>query len=302
MTDEMLALARTHAPTVARNLGYPASNVEFRKGVADAMPVDDHQVDLIISNCVINLAPNKRHVFQEMFRVLRAGGRFTISDIVADHPMPNYLRYDQGKWGDCLSGALALKDYWSGLREAGFTGLHLVMAMPWRVIDGIHFLSVTVTGYKPATPAGELSPAFATLTGPFSEVVDELGTTFHRGQPRQIDDRTLALFQLPPYTNRFLIAGQPVPLSAKDARFLAIFPETVSCVWAGQYAVLTGPFLSVQDDDGHRYECGEPVEICSKTLKVLTSTAYHPYFTTLTRAQAGVASPPVICGTASECC
>ena len=76
MTDEMLSLARTHAPTVAKNLGYPASNVDFRKGFADAMPVEDNQVDLIISNCVINLAPDKKKVFREMFRVLQTGGRF----------------------------------------------------------------------------------------------------------------------------------------------------------------------------------------------------------------------------------
>ena len=123
MTDEMLSLARTHAPTVAKNLGYPASNVDFRKGFADAMPVEDNQVDLIISNCVINLAPDKKKVFREMFRVLQPGGRFTISDIVADRPIPQYMIHDSAKWGDCLSGALTIQDYWGGLREAGFTGL-----------------------------------------------------------------------------------------------------------------------------------------------------------------------------------
>lgn len=302
MTDEMLAVARAHAPTVARNLGYPESNVDFRKGFADAMPVKDNQVDLIISNCVINLAPDKGKVFQEMFRVLRPGGRFTISDIVADQPIPNYLIYDKDKWGDCLSGALAIKDYWGGLRDAGFAGLHQVTIIPWRVIDGIHFVSITLTGYKLALTSSAPSPAFATLTGPFSQVVDELGTTFYRGTPQQVDERTASLFALDPYKDRFIIAERPVPLSAEDSRTTAIYPEEAPCVWEGHFAVLTGPFLAVCDDDHHMYRCGEPVEICSRTFNVLHTPPYRPYFANINRAREGVTSEPVICGTSTGCC
>jgi SAM-dependent methyltransferase len=302
MTDEMLALARRHAPTVAKNLGYPEPNVDFRKGFADAMPVEDDQVDLIISNCVINLAPDKGKVFQEMFRVLRPGGRFTISDIVADQPIPNYLIYDKAKWGDCLSGALTIKDYWGGLRDAGFKGLHQVNSIPWRTIDGIQFLSVTLTGYKLASTSTTPSPVFATLTGPFSQVVDELGRTFHRGNPQKIDERTAALLALAPYQDRFIIAERPVALSAQDPRMLAVYPEEAPCVWEGHFAVLTGPFLAVCDDDHHTYHCGEPVEICSKTFNVLQTTTYQPYFTTMNRSREGVDSEPVICGTSTGCC
>ncbi|MDH4193367.1 MAG: methyltransferase domain-containing protein [Nitrospirota bacterium] len=302
MTDEMLALARTHAPTVAKNLGYPEPNVDFRKGFADAMPVGDDQVDLIISNCVINLAPDKKKVFREMFRVLRPGGRFTISDIVADQPIPNYLIHDKAKWGDCLSGALTIKDYWGGLRDAGFTGLHQVTGIPWRVIDGIHFVSVTLTGYKLASTSSTPSPAFATLTGPFSQVVDEMGTTFYRGKPQQIDVRTASLFALAPYKDRFIVAERPLPLSSQDSRTIAIYPEEAPCVWEGQFAVLTGPFLAVCDDDHHTYRCGEPLEICSKTFNVLQSPSYQPYFATINRAREGVTSEPVICGTSTGCC
>src|SRR5262245_51758159 len=137
MTDAMLEIARRNAPTVASNLGYSSSNVEFRKGIADAMPVDDNSVDLIISNCVINLAPDKRKVFGEMFRVAKSGARFTISDIVSDQTVPQYLAHDTDKWGDCLSGALTLSDYLNGLSAAGFLGIHLNTFSPWRVIDGI---------------------------------------------------------------------------------------------------------------------------------------------------------------------
>jgi hypothetical protein len=259
-------------------------------------------MDLIISNCVINLAPDKGKVFQEMFRVLRPGGRFTISDIVADQPIPNYLIYDKGKWGDCLSGALTIKDYWSGLRDAGFKGLHQVMIIPWRVIDGIHFVSITLTGYKLALTSSALSPAFATLTGPFSQVVDELGTTFYRGNPQQVDEPTASLFALAPYKDRFIIAERPVPLSAQDSRTIAIYPEEAPCVWEGHFAVLTGPFLAVCDDDHHMYRCGEPLEICSKTFNVLHTPPYQPYFANINRAREGVTSEPVICGTSTGCC
>ena len=129
MTDMMLAIAQRNAPIVAANLGYSTSNVEFRKGMADAIPVIDGTVDLIISNCVINLAPDKRKVFREMFRVAKLGGRFTISDIVADQPVPQYLVHDAQKWGDCLSGALTLTDYIAGIVGAGFLGTHLINSL-----------------------------------------------------------------------------------------------------------------------------------------------------------------------------
>jgi SAM-dependent methyltransferase len=302
MTDEMLSLARTHAPTVAKNLGYPASNVDFRKGFADAMPVEDNQVDLIISNCVINLAPDKKKVFREMFRVLQPGGRFTISDIVADQPIPQYMIHDSAKWGDCLSGALTIQDYWGGLREAGFRGLHQVTVIPWRVIDGIHFVSVTLTGYKTAVASSSPSPAFATLTGPFSQAQDELGTTFHRGAPQEIDEQTVNLLSLPSYKEHFVIADHPIALTNQDPQLLAILPEEGPCIWEGHFAIHTGPFLAVSDDDQHTYPCGEPLEICSKTLKVLQHPRYQSSFGTINRAQEAATAEPVICGTSTECC
>lgn len=302
MTDEMLALARTHAPTVAKNLGYPASNVDFRKGLANAMPVEEHSVDLIISNCVINLAPDKSPVFQEMFRVIRPGGRFTISDIVADQPIPNYMIHDARKWGDCLSGALTIQAYWGGLREAGFRGLHQVTVIPWRVIDGIHFLSVTLTGYKPLPQASSMNPAFATLLGPFSQITDEEGRTFYRGKPQQIDEETLALLNLPPYKHCFSLTPQPVTLSESDPRKISIRPNNAPCIWEGHFAILTGPFLEGRDDDDHAFGCGIPLEICSKTIDVLTHSSYQQFFGIINRAKESPNADPVICGTSSGCC
>jgi len=276
--------------------------VDFRKGFADAMPVEDNQVDLIISNCVINLAPDKKKVFREMFRVLQPGGRFTISDIVADQPIPQYMIHDSAKWGDCLSGALTIQDYWGGLRKASFRGLHQVTVIPWRVIDGIHFVSVTLTGYKTAVTSSSPSPAFATLTGPFSKVQDELGTTFHRGTPQEIDEQTVNLLSLPSYKEHFIIADRPIALTNQDPQLLAVLPEEGPCIWEGHFAIHTGPFLAVSDDDQHTYRCGEPLEICSKTLKVLQHPRYQSSFGTINRAQEAATAKPVICGTSTECC
>jgi arsenite methyltransferase len=302
MTDEMLALARRHAPTVADNLGYPHSTVEFRKGRADSMPVEDHAVDLVISNCVINLAPDKRSVFREMYRVIRPGGRFTISDIVADRPIPNYLLHDTARWGDCLSGALPAWDYLGGLVEAGFLGVHQVAFRPWQVIDGIHFFSLTLTGYTlpPADASGV--EGFATLLGPFSRVVDELGQAYRRGVPEPVSAKSAAMLRLPPFDHLMLMSEQPVSLQADDPRLVAVLPADVPCVWKGHYAMLTAPFAEAEDDDHHRYLRGVPFEICSKTFAVLDSQPFHGMFAVINRSAGPVDGRAVSCDPDGSCC
>lgn len=301
MTDEMLDLARTHAPTVAANLGYAESNVDFRKGHVEALPVEDDDVDLIVSNCVINLSPDKAKVFREMYRTLRSGGRFSISDIVADRAIPNYMLHDKEKWGDCLSGALPLHEYWNGLREAGFLGIHQVNLIPWRVIDGIHFLSVTLTGYK-LTDAPTTTSSFATLKGPFSQLINELGQSFRRGIPEPIDSQTATLFQSSCYRNLFVLSETPVGFTHSDDRWTEVLPEDTSCAWAGHFAILTGPFLEARDDDGHTFQCGVPLEICSKTLRVLEHDAYRPYFEVINRASQPSSHDAIICEPSGGCC
>nr|MBI3614024.1 methyltransferase domain-containing protein [Nitrospirota bacterium] len=302
MTDTMLAIASRNAPVVAANLGYATSNVEFRKGVAETMPVENGTIDLIISNCVINLAPDKRKVFHEMYRVLKPGGRFTISDIVADQAVPQYLIHDQGKWGDCLSGALPVSDYVGGLIEAGFLGVHQVKFVPWQVIDGIHFLSVTLTGYKLPQTDGPSDVRFATLRGPFSRAVDELGQVYQRGVPQALSAKTAQLLKAPPFDGLFLLSDSPVPLDQSDPRLVAILPTQAACVWQGHFALFTGPFLEVCDDDQHRYYRGQPLEICSKTLAVLGHEAYAGRFAVINRAQNPVGGVEVSCAPGGSCC
>ena len=302
MTDTMLAIARKHAPTVAANLGYLTSNVEFRKGLADAMPVNDGAVDLIISNCVINLAPDKWKVFREMFRVAKPGGRFTISDIVADQPVPQYLVHDAEKWGDCLSGALMLTDYIAGIMGAGFLGIHLIKSSPWQVIDGIHFFSVTLTGYKLSPDVPVSAVRYATLRGPFSRVVDELGTTYLRGIPQPVTTDTLCLLSQAPLASHFVLSSNPLWLDRSDNRWTAVYPADAPCHWQGHFALFAGPFVEAADDDHHLYRRGEPLEICSKTLTVLKADGYAPHFAIINRAGQHVSGDAVTCSPGEGAC
>jgi len=119
MTDEMLARARQNAA----NLG--ASNIEFRKGHIEALPVDDNSVDFIISNCVINLSPDKPAVFREMYRVLKPGGRFAVGDIVLLSDLPEKVKNDVSAYVGCVSGASYMHDYVRMLLEAGMADLSI---------------------------------------------------------------------------------------------------------------------------------------------------------------------------------
>ena len=119
MTPEMLAKARDNA----RRVG--ASNVEFRLGEIESLPVSDRSVDVVVSNCVINLSPDKTAVFREAFRVLRPGGRLAISDIVASAPLPKHITDDPAALSGCIAGAPAIGDLRARLEAAGFVGIHI---------------------------------------------------------------------------------------------------------------------------------------------------------------------------------
>jgi arsenite methyltransferase len=124
MTDEMLALARENQKKAG------ATNVEFLKGTIEAIPLPDHSVDVVISNCVINLSSDKDAVLREAFRVLKPGGRFAVSDVVVRGEVPADVRRNMELWVGCIAGALEENDYVSKLRAAGFTDVELE---PWRV-------------------------------------------------------------------------------------------------------------------------------------------------------------------------
>lgn len=117
MTDPMLQLARKNAAELG------ATNVEFRKGSIEKLPVDDSSVDLVISNCVINLSTNKPAVFREIYRVLKPGGSFAVSDLVLLRPLPAEVTRDVEAYVGCIAGASLLTDYLSMAMEAGFDDL-----------------------------------------------------------------------------------------------------------------------------------------------------------------------------------
>jgi SAM-dependent methyltransferase len=119
MTDEMLALAEQNRAKVG------ATNVEFRRGLIEQIPAEDVSVDVIISNCVINLSTDKDAVFGEAFRVLRPGGRFQVSDVVLLRDVSEQERADLDLWSGCKSGALLHSDYAARLRAAGFTDVEV---------------------------------------------------------------------------------------------------------------------------------------------------------------------------------
>jgi SAM-dependent methyltransferase len=124
MTPAMIDRARANARKAAS--GGAAANVEFHVATIDSLPLLAESVDCLVSNCVINLAPDKRTVFREMYRVLRTGGRVAVSDIALKKPLPEDLARDVGAYVGCIAGALAIDDYERGLREAGFGGVSVV--------------------------------------------------------------------------------------------------------------------------------------------------------------------------------
>jgi arsenite methyltransferase len=135
MTDEMLALARENQ----RKAG--AENVEFLQGEIEAIPLPDNSVDVIISNCVINLSGDKDRVLREAFRVLKPGGRFAVSDVVTRGAIPEQLRRDVLLWVGCIAGALEENEYRAKLTTAGFEAIGIEPTRVYRIEDAREFLS-----------------------------------------------------------------------------------------------------------------------------------------------------------------
>lgn len=258
MNDEMLSLARKYQPEMTEKLGN--DRVEFRKGhiqnlaldmagmelwlkknpVTDAVSlgkleqwkqeqcrkhplIPDNSVDLVISNCVLNLVSDeqKRQMVEEIFRVVKPGGRIAISDIVSDESVSQHLKEDKTLWSGCISGAFEELEMLEVFRKAGFQAVcfNKWSGDPWQVIEGIEFRSVTITAYK-----GEgtecLDKGHAVIyRGPFSYVRDDDGHEYPRGQRMAVCERTFRMLTEGPYKDEFIgitpaIEREPVPWCA----------------------------------------------------------------------------------------
>jgi SAM-dependent methyltransferase len=162
MTDDMLALARANQ----RKAG--AENIEFLKGEIEHIPLPDNSVDVIISNCVINLSAAKDSVLREAFRVLKPGGHFAVSDVVTRGTVPEQLRHDILLWAGCIAGALEDDDYRMRLAAAGFEAISIEPTRVYKVEDAREFLSgkgIDVDAIAPAVD-GKFMSAFVRAKKP----------------------------------------------------------------------------------------------------------------------------------------
>ena len=208
MTDQMLDVARACQPKVAQALGYDA--VEFRKGYLEQIPIEDRLADVVTSNCVINLSPDKPRVLREIWRVLKDHGRMVVADIVSDRDVPPKMRADGQLWGECIGGALTEEAFLSAVERSGFYGVSILQKSFWKEVQGCTFSSVTVRGYKFEKKAGcEYVGQYAVYLGPQKAVVDEEGHLFPRGTPIEVCTDTASKLSNPPYTGSFAIVDGP---------------------------------------------------------------------------------------------
>lgn len=241
--DKMLALAEKYRREIGDSVGY--HNVEFRKGRIQDLRldlalvdsylaespirsasdlarfegfctsvrlndplVDDDSVDLVLSNCVLNLVrpEDKEYLFAEMFRVVRRGGRVAISDIVSDEDVPEELQRDPELWSGCISGAFREDRFLDAFDDAGFYGMQIIKRdeQPWRTVKGIEFRSVTVLAYKGKQgPCLERNQAVV-YRGPWRKVIDDDGHVLERGKRTAVCDKTFQIYNRAPYAHEIL--------------------------------------------------------------------------------------------------
>jgi len=246
MNPDMLALARRNQDEFARSTGL--SNLTFARAHIQDLALDldaadaalagrtiesfadfealekdlrdvrmqkpliaDESVDLVVSNCVINLVETsqKDRVWTEIFRILKPGGRVALSDNVSSRPIPAALKNDPDLWVGCYAGVYEEQAFYHALLEAGFVGLMIEnrMSVPDKTVDGIEFRSVTVTAHKPASVVCGATDCAVLYRGPFHRVELDGGQAFERGQPTPVSAKTAALLSLGPLDAAFEIVN-----------------------------------------------------------------------------------------------
>ncbi len=180
MLDPMLAHAEQGATGVAANLGF--RNLEFRRGYLEELPIPDAAVDVVLSNCVLNLSGHKRRTFAEIFRVLKPGGRLVIADVVCETEPEAAIKNDATLRGECIAGALTQRDLFGLLEESGFVAPRVVKRFPYRVVRGHPFFSLTFEARKPIITETRR----VMYRGPFPALVTSRGDLLPVGVTREI--------------------------------------------------------------------------------------------------------------------
>ncbi|MBH25513.1 MAG: methyltransferase type 11 [Myxococcales bacterium] len=214
MTAEQLEIARRNVAPIMENIGFDEPNVEFLEGRIEEIPVESGTVDVVISNCVINLSDNKERVFSEIRRVLKPGGEFYISDIVADRRIPARLQEDTTLWSECLSGAAYNGDLTRIMRRAGFEDVRAVSRRPLStVIEGIRFEAVNLRGFKmeledACEDYGQVAIYRGTIDGYEDAFTLDLGHVFVSGQAVRVCKNTADMLSQSRYASHFTVSPE----------------------------------------------------------------------------------------------
>lgn len=224
MTESQLAVARKHVRKQMAAFGFARPNVDFRKGFIEDLArlgIEDNSVDVVISNCVLNLSPDKERVFSEIFRVLRPGGELYFSDVFSDRRIPEPLRNDPLLYGECLSGALYTEDFRRLLRKIGILDYRIVSRAAIDLqtpeikqkVGMINFYSVTVRAFKLDSlediceDYGQVAIYQGTIPEmPHAFVLDD-HHTFFTGKPKLVCGNTAAMLQETRLAEHFSLLG-----------------------------------------------------------------------------------------------
>lgn len=182
MTDAMLDIAKQSQGSVEAALGF--ANTTFLKGFLEDIPLEDDMADVVVSNCVINLCRNKRRVFQEIFRILKPGGRLVISDVVCENDPPLAIRSDHKLTGECIGGAMVQDYLFSMLEGMGYSGASIMNRFPYRTVQNHPFYSLTFRAYRPDPRASERVDLL--YGGPFKSLEMEDGLLLERGVRKSV--------------------------------------------------------------------------------------------------------------------
>ncbi len=224
MTEEQLAVARRHRHSQAARFGFPAPNVDFRLGYIEdlrAADIEDDSIDVVISNCVVNLSPDKHAVFEEIFRVLKPGGELFFSDVFADRRVPAHLAADPVLYGECLGGALYTEDFRRLLRRLGCLDARVVARLRidldddmQRRVGNVGFFSMTVRAFKLPESLEDRCEDYgqvATYQGTIPEAPHTFALddhhVFETGKPMLVCGNTAAMVAETRYGPHFRLVG-----------------------------------------------------------------------------------------------